>query len=453
MRWTVVTFAVLVGALAASAQDAGHSVWEGVYTNQQADRGQADYEESCTSCHGVSLTGGETAPPLAGGEFLAGWNGLTAGDLVDRIRTTMPLDKPGTLSRETVTDVVAYLFRFNHFPAGGRDMDRRLEMLKQIRIEPAKEIREPTNPYRTIGNYFKLPEGRTWGSTSAVFAAPGGHFWVAERCGANSCAGKTDPPVLEFDASGTLLKSFGSGMFIFPHGIYVDVDGNVWVADGQGRDGIGHQVIKFSPDGKVLMRLGKAGVAGAAPGEFNQPNAVIVAANGDIFVAEGHNVGTGSARIQKFTKDGTFIKQWGGHGTGPGQFEMPHTLAFDSKGRLFVGDRGNDRIQVFDQDGNYIEQYTQFSRPSGIWIDKSDTLYVADSESRERDGYGHHPGWKRGIRVGSLKDGIVTVFIPDTFPNPENSSTTGAEGITVDTAGNIYGAEVGQKGIKKYVKQ
>jgi sugar lactone lactonase YvrE/mono/diheme cytochrome c family protein len=453
----VAVLAILAGML--PAQDATTTVWSGVYTNQQADRGKALYDKHCGSCHGAALSGGETAPALAGGEFLANWNGLTAGELVDRIRTTMPFEKPGSLSREINTDITAYIFSFNRFPSGAKEMDRRPEMLKQIRIEPAKEStkQEPTNnapnPYRTVENYFKLPEGRTWGSTSAVFPALNGHIWIAERCGVNTCAGKTDPPVLEFDASGKLLKSFGSGLFVFPHGIFVDSDGSVWVVDGQGRDGIGHQVIKFSPDGKVLMRLGKAGVTGDAPGTFNQPNAVIVAPNGEIFVAEGHNVGTGSARVQKFSKDGTFIKQWGGHGKEPGQFEMPHSLAFDSKGRLFVGDRGNDRIQVFDQDGKFIEQFTQYSRPSGIWIDKNDTLYVADSESREREGYGHHPGWKRGIRVGSLKDGIVTAFIPDTAPTPETMSTSGAEGVATDAAGNIYGAEVGQKGIKKYVKQ
>ena len=114
-------------------------------------------------------------------------------------------------------------------------------------------------------------------------------------------------------------------------------------------DELGHQVVKFNANGDVLMKLGKTGVAGKEPGMFDQPNAVIVAPNGDIFVSEGHNIGTGNARIQKFSKDGTFIKQWGSHGAAPGQFEMPHTLAFDSKGRLFVGDRGNDRIQVFDQ--------------------------------------------------------------------------------------------------------
>ena len=118
-----------------------------------------------------------------------------------------------------------------------------------------------------------------------------------------------------------------------------------------------------------------------------------------------------------------------------------------------MGDRGNDRIQVFDLDVNFIEQFTQFGRPSGIWIDRNDMIYVADSESREHEGYGHHAGWKRGIRIGSLKDGKVTAFIPDTAPDPENASTTGAEGVAVDAMGNIYGAEVAQKGVKRYVKQ
>jgi DNA-binding beta-propeller fold protein YncE len=164
-------------------------------------------------------------------------------------------------------------------------------------------------------------------------------------------------------------------------------------------------------------------------------------------------VGTGNARVLKFSKDGTFIKQWGGHGSGPGQFEMPHSLAFDSQGRLFVADRGNNRIQIFDQDGKFLDQWMQFGRPSGIFIDKNDVIYVADSESRDRDGYGHNPGWKRGMRVGSAKDGSVTAFIPDPEPNAENLATSAAEGVAADAAGNIYGAEVGPKGVKKYVKK
>jgi DNA-binding beta-propeller fold protein YncE len=281
------------------------------------------------------------------------------------------------------------------------------------------------------------------GSTSAVFVAPGGHIWVAERCSANTCAGSDLAPVLEFDSSGKLVSSFGSGLLQFPHGI--------WLTDGQGGNGKGHQVFKFSPQGKVLMTFGKAGIAGDGPDTFNQPNAVAVAPNGDIFISDGHNAGRGNARVLKFSKDGKFLKQWGGHGTGPGQFEVPHTLAFDSQGRLFVGDRANNRIQIFDQDGKFLDEWKQFGRPSGIFIDSRDAMYVTDSESTDREGYGHNPGWKRGIRIGSARDGSVTAFIPD--PSPGAGATSAAEGVAVDAQGNVFGAEVGPKDVKKYVRK
>jgi DNA-binding beta-propeller fold protein YncE len=308
------------------------------------------------------------------------------------------------------------------------------------------------NPYRTIENYFQLPEGRTMGSTSAIDIDRAGNIWIADRCAANSCVASQLAPIMKFDSRGKLLSSFGAGMFVFPHGITIDPEGNVWVSDGQGRGGKGHQVFKFSPDGKVLMTLGKAGEAGEGPDQFNQPSAVAIGRNGDIFVADGHG-GNTNARIVKFTRDGKFIKTWGKKGAGPGEFDAPHALAFDSKGRLFVADRGNNRVQIFDQDGAFIDQWTQFSRPSGLYIDKNDVIYVSDSESREKSGYGNHPGWKRGIRVGSAKDGTVAAFIPDTDPDPEAKATTGAEGVVADASGAIYGAEVGQKDVKKYVKK
>jgi hypothetical protein len=310
------------------------------------------------------------------------------------------------------------------------------------------------NPYRTVENFFKLPEGRTWGSTSTIAVDSKGHIWIAERCGANSCVGKTVDPIMEFDDSGKMLKSFGSGLLAFPHGIWIDKEDNIWIADGQARDAktVGHQVFKFNQDGKILMTLGKAGVTGDTPDLFNQPNAVAIAPNGDIFISDGHDRGRGNARVLKYTKDGKFIKQWGGHGSGLGQFEVPHTLAFDSKGRLFVGDRANNRIQIFDQDGNFITEWKQFGRPSGVFIDSHDVIYVADSESIETGGYaGNNPGFKRGIRIGSAKDGTVTAFIPD--PTPGLGATSGAEGVGADGKGTVYGAEVLQKGIKKYVKQ
>jgi NHL repeat len=304
------------------------------------------------------------------------------------------------------------------------------------------------NPYTTIEKWGQLPEGRTWGSTSAIDVAPDGHIWVAERCGANTCAGSNLPSILEFDPSGKLLRSFGAGMFIFPHGFLVDKEGNVWVTDAQGKDGKGHQVFKFSPDGKLLLTLGKAGVAGSGNDEFNQPSDVAVAQNGDIFVADGHDTGS-NMRIVKLTKEGKFIKTWGKPGSAPGEFNVPHGLTFDSKGRLFVADRANNRLQIFDQEGTFLEEWKQFSRLSGIYIDKNDILYGADSESNTK----RNPGWKRGIRVGSVRDGKVTAFIPDPVENPDGSATSGAEGVAADAQGNIFGAEVGPKMVKKYVKQ
>jgi len=313
------------------------------------------------------------------------------------------------------------------------------------------------NPYATVENWARLPPGRMWGSTSAVdIDRDGKSVWVAERCGANSCAGKSDPPVLKFDASGKLVKAFGAGMIVFAHGIYVDREDNVWVTDGQSADTKGHQVIKFSPNGTVLLTLGRAGVPGDGPDTFNEPNDVVVAANGDIFVADGHTPNKGNARIVKFTNDGKFIKQWGEHGSGPGQFEVPHALALDSQGRLFVGDRANNRIQIFDQDGDFIAQWKQFGRPSGIFIDRNDVLYVTDSESTDRDGYGYNPGYKRGIRIGSAKNGSVTAFIPDPLaPGADGKlpSTSAAEGVAADAMGNIFGAEVNLKDVKKYIRK
>jgi sugar lactone lactonase YvrE len=245
------------------------------------------------------------------------------------------------------------------------------------------------------------------------------------------------------------VKSFGAGMFVRPHGIHVDREGNVWVTDGEGpdgkdprRNGKGHQVFKFSPDGKVLMTLGKAGIVGDGPDVFNQPSAVLVAPNGDIFVGDGHG-GDSNARVLKFSKDGTFIKAWGKKGVGPGEFEAPHALAMDSRGRLFVGDRGNNRIQIFDQDGRFIEEWKQFSRPSGVYIDKNDILYSTDSSSDEKT----NPGWEEGIRIGSAKDGKVVAFILD--PDPDGSQ----EGVAADAEGNVYGSLTGGMALRRFVKK
>ena len=302
------------------------------------------------------------------------------------------------------------------------------------------------SPYRVVANYFKLPEGRTMGSTGAIdIDRDGSSVWVFERCGGTSqglaCADSNLAPLLKFDSSGKVVKSFGEGMFVSPHGIHVDRQGNVWVTDGAGKGAKGHQVFKFSPDGKVLMTLGKPGVAGDGPDAFNQPSDVFVAPNGDIFVADGHG-GNSNARIVKFSKDGKFMKAWGKKGSGPGEFDTPHALAMDSSGRLFVADRGNSRIQIFDQDGKLLEQWKQFGRPSGLFIDKNDIIYAVDTLSDEKT----NPGYPRGIRIGSAKDGKVTAFISD--PDPDGTG----EGVAADAEGNIYAALTAKQALKKYVK-
>lgn len=250
------------------------------------------------------------------------------------------------------------------------------------------------NPYRVEEGWAKLPDGRKWGSTSGVDVDREGNIWVFERCGERTCAGSNLTPIFKFDRSGKPVKSFGAGMFVFPHVMHVDKDGNVWVTDAEGKDGKGHQVVKFNPDGKVLLVLGKAGVAGDGPDTFNRPSALVTASNGDIFVADGHG-GDSNARIVKFSKDGKFIKAWGKKGTANGEFAELHAIALDSKGRLFVGDRGNSRIQIFDQDGKFLEEWKQFVRPSGIYIDRNDIIYVADSQSDAK----RNSGFKRGIRI------------------------------------------------------
>ncbi|HET7766429.1 MAG TPA: peptidyl-alpha-hydroxyglycine alpha-amidating lyase family protein, partial [Burkholderiales bacterium] len=270
--------------------------------------------------------------------------------------------------------------------------------------------------------------------------------WVFERCGNNTCAASTLAPVLEFDSSGRLMRSFGAGLFVFPHAIHVDREGNIFVADADGKNGKGHTVVKFSPDGKVLLTLGRPGVAGETNDTFNRPSAVVTAPNGDIYVADGHG-GASNARIVKFSKEGKFIRAWGRKGTGPGEFGELHAIAIDSGGRVFVGDRGNNRIQIFDPDGRFLAEWKQFGRPTAIYIDANDTLYVADHQSSAK----LNPGFRRGIRIGGASDGIVRTMIPGSGPEPDKEHVP--EGIAVDARGNVYGAEVALKNVVRYARQ
>ena len=295
------------------------------------------------------------------------------------------------------------------------------------------------NPYREDAGWGKLPAGAKWAGVISVDPAPNGDVWVFHR---------SDPPLLRFDSTGKAVKSFGEGLFVQAHGMTVDRDGNVWVTDAQIKDGKGNQVFKFSPDGKLLMSLGKAGVAGAGNDVFSGPADVAIAQNGDIFVADGHMADTPVNRIMRFSKDGKFITAWGKRGKGPGEFDTPHSIAIDSRGRIFVADRSNGRMQIFDADGHFIDQWKQFGRPSGVFIDRNDNMYVADSQSNSTQ----NPGFTRGIRIGSARDGKVTALIPFVEPDPEKNNNAGVEGVTVDAKGNVFAAEVSTEILKKYMK-
>jgi DNA-binding beta-propeller fold protein YncE len=298
------------------------------------------------------------------------------------------------------------------------------------------------SPYHVVENWAKLPEGRVWGMAIGVdIDRDGTSVWIFDRCGAKTCEGSAIAPIQKFDATGRLVVSFGSGLINWPHGFFADRDGNVWVTDGRGGNGKGQTAMKFSPDGRVLMTLGKPGVAGDGQDTFNSPSDVLVAPNGDIFVADGHGEKT-NARIVKFSKNGKFIKAWGSAGSATGQFDVPHGLAMDSAGRLFVADRSNNRIQIFDQNGKFLAEWKQFGRPSGIYI-RNDMLYAADSQSSDKV----NAPFRQGIRIGSVKDGKVTAFIAAPGPGVEMP-----EGLAADKDGNIFGGFTAKPDLKKFVK-
>ena len=332
---------------------------------------------------------------------------------------------------------------------------------------------ELPNPYRLAAGWPSVPKsmnGGHWGEVIRVSVDRKGNIWVFHRCfstvppGHASCLGLGDanPPILKFAPSGKLLTSFGAGLFAYAHGFTVDAKGNLWTSDVNDEESIlgvsarnadgtvkGQEVLKLSPTGKVLMVLGKMGVAGTGPDTFDRPTGIAVAPNGDIFVSDGHYPNKyGTGRVVKFSKDGKFIKAWGRKGAGPGEFDEPHDICIGgSQNRVYVADRKNKRVQVFDQEGNFITAWKQFGEPSSVFVAKDDTIYVGASSSDPKT-----KGVLRGIVVGSAKDGSLKYFIPDPTDVGKVEWGTSASGIAADEQGNIYAADVGGHNLRKYVK-
>jgi len=297
------------------------------------------------------------------------------------------------------------------------------------------------NPYRIVPDWPTLEPGMSWGAAIGIIPDNTGGTWMLFR---------SEPPINHIDADGRITKSFGEGMFVQAHGFCMDSDGNLWAGDSgpfvdtPGSAGRGFQLHKFSPDGELLMSLGQPGVSRAGETTFIGPTACAAAPNGNLIVADGHWPRPSTAqqdgdRLVEITRDGQFVRAVGRLGPGPGEFMGPHSLAFDSAGRLFVADRSNNRVQIFDENLAFVDEWRHFGRPSGVSILKDDTLIVSDSESGRAiagpsvapEGGGtapRNPGWQRGIRIGSARTGAMLEFIPGTDP----------EGLAGDEAGNIF---------------
>jgi hypothetical protein len=323
-------------------------------------------------------------------------------------------------------------------------------------------------------------QSRPWGPTNTIAPDANGNIWVIDRCGSDSrCTGDHAGinPIWELAPDGHVLKNFGAGLFVMPHSLTFDKNGDMWITDAEVMDGKGGQVIKMNTDGKVLMRLGKPGYLGAAPDEFNSPNDVAIAPNGDLFIAEGHS-NSANQRIDVYSPDGKFKRGFGKIGAGPENFMVVHALRFDKEGRLYVADRNNKRVDVYKQDGTLIEALYQFGAPSGLWMDGNDNLYVTGVKPEDgpgkiipvggvffagdgpRAGGGQGGGGQRGgrppapcgdagpgIRMANVKNGVGDVQLLVKLPQQQ-------EGVAVDGKGDIYGAQPDLPGaVFKYTRK
>ena len=306
-------------------------------------------------------------------------------------------------------------------------MKLHLALMAAVSLSAPAWAQDIPAPYGAPEHQWAAPpdsEAGKWGSSAGIERGPHGEIWAIDRCGANSCDGSDKNPIVLLDpATGKAIRAIGAGLFVFPHGLHVDAHG------------------------KVLLRIGTAGQRGLDETHFQSPSDVITAPNGDVFVTDGHapipnTVPAGlEMRVMKFDHNGKFIAQWGKLGSKAGEFNNPHALGLDNKGRLYVADRANSRIQIFTQGGKFITEWKQFGRPSGFYI-TGDRLYAIDADSTEAI---HPGGWKKGIWIGSISKALPDAFVPD---------DVAGEGVVVAPNGNMYGAvNVVPRGITRYVKK
>jgi sugar lactone lactonase YvrE len=335
----------------------------------------------------------------------------------------------------TIADAANYAapwttsLHFKRAPKGtGIQEDLCLERLKLV------------NKWERTTGWAQVPEGRALAAMSNIGVDSRGHVWVADRCGPQMCTDSPLAPILEFDANGKYLQSFGAGLFVAPHGIHIDRAGNIWVTDFRTAGGKGSQALKFRRDSKLLLSLGQKGTAGAAPGQFNVVADVATTRDGTIYVADGHGAGT-NERIVMYRKDGKYLGTWGKAGAAPGEFNGIHAIAIDQRDRVLVGERGGARVQVFDKQGQLLAEWKQFGAISGLAIGAQDRLYVSGTDPTNVA--------LQCIWVADAHSGNILAHIPGT-PNADGMGTTAPEDIAVDRAGNIYGPDIVTHNIVRY---
>ena len=287
-------------------------------------------------------------------------------------------------------------------------------LLGLVLHDPPAAAAQDGGRYAVDAQWAQLPAGTSWnGNTSWITTDGKGQVVVLVR---------TAPYFRVLTRDGAWVKAFGDdGLFQSAHSVTIDPAGNLWVTDSAA-----HVVHKLAPDGRLLMTLGKKGVAGDNTSRdlFNQPNHVAVAPDGDVYVSDGYV----NARVVHFSRDGQFVRIIGGvKGAGPGQLQVPHGVALDSRGRILVNDSDNQRVSVFDRNGTFVETWPYPSR-GGIAVAADDTVYVSDVNA--------------GV-VHIVKDGTLI----------DRVSAERAHGMGIDTDGSIYVSGASRMTVMKITKR
>ena len=277
----------------------------------------------------------------------------------------------------------------------------------------------PRLKYVVDPNWPRLPAGWTFDETPGVAVDAQEHVYVLHR-GPHS--------IMEFDKGGNLVRSWGDGVFVRPHGLKFDAEGNLWAVDDQG-----HMVVKMDAQGRVRMVLGRKNTKGETKDTFNRPTDIAFAPNGDIYISDGY----GNSRVVKYTRDGQYVTTWGKKGAGEGEFNLPHSVAVDKQGRVYVGDRDNHRMQVFDANGKFITQWKHVGSPWGIVITPDESLFMCD-------------GYNNRILKLNLKGEVLGVLSgPGKLPGLIDYS----HHLAIGPSRSIYVAEIKNWRVQKFVPQ